>query len=205
MFKKILIFVIFLLLIIFITPIVAEKYFNFDILDLFKEKNEITIEDTKVLVDEVKNIAELCSQSYYNEEVLHISETNKKKVLFVKYKTKKELVIIAKGHVRAGFDLSKIDLKDILYNKKDHSIYIEMPQAKILDVIVNPSGFNTFIEKGKFTFDEISQYKEEARELLKQKAIENKILEKSEEYGYRVIRDFFYSLGFKKVIVKKSV
>ena len=110
------------------------------------------------------------------------------------------MVIIIKGKVRAGFDMSALTEKDIIIENK--TIRIKLPPVEILDVITNPSNFETFVESGKWSFDEVNEYKKEARESLEKSAIDGGILDLAKESGVEKLTTLFKNLGFAEVVIE---
>lgn len=147
---------------------------------------QIRIADTAIIVKEVKDITELFSIVHFDEIVIDSTE-----------KRSKQLVYIAKGRVYAGFDLSNLNENAISVSDKQISIQLNKP--KIIDVVVNPSDFTVFIEKGEWKFNEAQAVQIKAREKIRQRALENGILENSAKNGVRSLESFYKTLGFEEV------
>ena len=80
----------------------------------------------------------------------------------------------------AGTDLSAL-MPDDFYIDKD-SVSMQIPPARIFDVITNPSDFSTFSETGEWT--------PEAVTLVKQKA---------NQRSKAVMENFLRSLGYSRI------
>lgn len=176
-----------------------------------EEKEELTIDNTTNVVTEIKKISEFTSACYYEELILvnKISEANKTVKGFSEalsnmsiFKEERELVMIAKGKVRAGFDLSELKENDI--QVKTDTLIINLPTAKIFDVIINPSGFETFIEEGEWSQKEVTAIQMDAKEKLKQNAIADGLIEKATNYGQDKLTALFKTFGFNEVIINKD-
>jgi len=152
----------------------------------------ITIDKTENFIEEINKLAEFTTATYYQETTIN---KVKKRTLF-----DAELVIIVKGKVRAGFDMSALTEKDIIIENK--TIRIKLPPVKILDIITNPSNFETFVESGKWSFDEVNEYKKEARESLEKSAIDGGILDLAKESGVEKLTSLFKNLGFAEVVIE---
>lgn len=152
------------------------------------ENGEITIDKTATVVEEIRKISEFTSAYYYEEMVLG-------------YKKKKsdEMVLIANGKVRAGFDLSNITSDDLMTN--GDTLFVELEPAKIFDIIINPSGFDVFVEKGRWSHSQMTTIKDDARNKLESNANAYGILGKATEYGTTKLSSIFKTFGFKEVIV----
>ncbi len=186
------------------------------------KKDVSKIDDTPLIITEIKNIAELLTQHYYDECIIDSikiedidfsnGENSYPVLLSIKsmfldtdgsLKMERRFVLIASGIVKAGFDLSKIDSSDVTI--KNNCISIEIPTAEVIDVIINPSGFETFDETGIWTFEERQQIQIRALSKLKANALEKGIIEKSEKHGEKILQSFFKSLGFEKVNIEYRI
>jgi Protein of unknown function (DUF4230) len=171
--------------------------------NLFKSK-QVTIDNTPVLVKEVKNIAQLMTMSSYDEVVVDTSKYSKPgfPVTLITNGTssKTQLVIIAKGQIIAGIDLQELDESKI-YLKKD-SVSLILPRAKVLEAIVNPSQFEIFIEEKRWDPSEVSSLKIEARELMVHRATQQGLLIKATAKAKLIMESFLRSAGFKRISVQ---
>jgi hypothetical protein len=176
------------------------KFSGFDfsgISDVFKSQ-PVVIDNTANVVEEVRRLAELTTASYYEENVIVRKKARKAGIFGVKVvDIEDELVLLVKGKVRIGFDLSKMQEKDIVVDSV--SISLRLPEVQILDVITNPSGFETFSESGNWSHDEVTQYKNEVRAVIEKNAIANGTMEFAEKAGKERLTSFMQALGFKTV------
>jgi hypothetical protein len=155
-------------------------------------KGAAKIEETPVIIQQVKNIAQLFTQTFYDEYVYDTGV-----IRTPPFNANKRLIFIAKGEVIAGFDLSELNEKSIL--RHDKSIVVKLPPARVLDVVINPSGFETFIEEGNITFEESKKFHEDARRIFERNARQKGILKNSAEQGRQMLEKFFRLLGFETV------
>jgi hypothetical protein len=150
------------------------------------------IDETPVIIQQVKNIAQMFTQTFYDEYV-YDTGIIRTPLLSVN----KRLIFIAKGEVISGFDLADLSEKSII--RRDKSIVVKLPPARILDVVINPSGFDTFIEEGEITFEDSKKFHEDARRIFDRNAREKGILKNSTEQGRQMLEKFFRLLGFESV------
>ena len=150
------------------------------------------IEDTPVIIQQIKNIAQMFTQTFYDE---YVYDTGVIRTPI--FNQNKRLIFIAKGEVISGFDLSELNEKSII--RRDKSIVVKLPPARILDVVINPSGFETFIEQGEITFEESKKFHEDARRIFDRNARDKGILKNSAEQGRQMLEKFFRLLGFESV------
>lgn len=152
------------------------------------EKEDIVIDKTATVVEEIRKISEFTSACYYEEMVLGY-----------KKKKKDEMVLIANGKVRAGFDLSTIKADDVIIN--GDSLFVALEPAKIFDIIINPSGYDVFVEKGKWSHNQMTTIKDDARNKLAANANAYGILDKATEFGTEKLSAVLKTFGYKEAIV----
>ena len=164
-------------------------------LNPFKKK-EIDISETKLQVEEIKAIAKLFTQKYSNE--ILVRKTHINKGFF--YDTKDKLIIIARGLCYAGTDLSTLQQSDIKVIDS-LSIDVTIPKAKILESIINPSGFEIFIAEGYWETNDkaVRKVKLEAVKRLEKLAKNTSILKKADEKSVQMMKTFLQSAGFKNI------
>ena len=172
----------------------------------FKRK-PLLIENTALVITQVKNIAQLHAVQMYAEVVADSAVVTNAGIanqalrnigLFTLPLTEqKNLVLIIKGKVIAGIDLKKLSEEKIYI--KDDSVSIMLPAAEILEVITNPADMETFIENGKWSDDEVRAVKNAARRHLLEEAAKQQLLKQASERSKLVIEQFLRSAGFKKI------
>ena len=176
--------------------------------NLFKSE-PLEIENTAIVIKEINALAQLITITAYNEVV--IDEVIKGNSLFnnpvvptllnipdLKYADKK-LVLIGKGRVLAGVDLTKLTYKDVLV--KGDSVSVKLPKALILQAIINPSDFDTFEETGTWTDAEVRAVKIKLRDKLIITVLRQNILQKASDKAKLLMENFLTAAGFKKVNV----
>lgn len=158
---------------------------------------ELKIDDTANVVEKIKEISEFTTACYYEEAVLKDRKVEKNEGGFlglVDTETSREIVIIAKGKVRAGFDLSKVT-EDKMIIKSD-TICITLPEPQIFDVIINPSDYEMYVEEGKWSHEEVTALQTDYRTQLLAKAQERGILNKAKEAAKKRLESLFMTFGF---------
>ena len=197
-------------LIVLIVLIVAIALGIFFILrQVKKRKRGLTIADTPAVVVEIRKIAELVTSCFFEEKILVEKKANKlvDNAIgnFIASKAKMEaglisdeLCLIAKGQVRAGYDLKKICPEDM--EVKEGVLFIKLPEVEILDVIVNPKGWDFYVEDGTWSDEEVSAIKKKAKDAIEQDALQYGILQKASQSGEKKLRALLMSLGFNDVI-----
>ena len=176
--------------------------------DIFKSQ-PVQIENSVILVKEINNLAQLITISAYNEIAMDSTKSGWK--LFnnplipnllnlpnIKEPDQK-LVLIGKGKILAGVNLSKLTATDVFV--KDDSVSVILPKAEILQVILNPSGFEVFEETGTWTDNEVKAVKIRLRDQLVANALQQNILSKASAKAIIMMENFLRAAGFKKVRV----
>lgn len=138
-------------------------------------------------ITEMKRISEFCTASYIGEVMV---QDEGQQFLGRKY-----IVMIVRGTVRMGYDLSKMETEVV----NDSVINLTLPTAQILDIITNSSDTRIFSEKGKWEPDQVANTKNAARAKLVELVMEENMLATAEENGKRQLTALFSSFGFKQV------
>jgi hypothetical protein len=176
--------------------------------NVFKEK-AVVIDETPILIKNIRSIGQLVTYSAYDEVVVDslvvtsgsmlANSINRVSVIPVLPVTRKELVLIGKGQVTAGVDLTLLAENSL--SVIEDTVRIDLPPAKILDVIINPSGFETFQEIGRWTTEEVALVKLKAKQKITDRAIQRNIISLADAKAKAVIENFLLNLGYKKVEV----
>lgn len=167
---------------------------------------ELKIDKTANVVDKIKKISEFTTLCYYEEVVLksdRVAEDNNVVANFLKIKADsihEEVVIIAKGKVRAGFDFAKLMDEDIAV--KSDTLAINLPSPEIFEVIANPSDYEIFVEEGEWTHEDISLLQMTHRNQLLESAIKADVIQKAASVGKNKVEELFQTFGFNVVEIK---
>lgn len=164
-------------------------------LGLFSKDRKLQIDETANVIDEIKKIGEFTSLCYYEEMAL--IDTKERQTKLTKSDVTDELVLIAHGKMRAGFNLSKLNDKDILIT--GDTLSIRLPEPEIFDIIVNPSDYEIFVETGKWSHEQFAELQKQAKQILNQRAEELNIAEKAGESGIKKLETLFKTFGFSEV------
>lgn len=168
--------------------------------DLFKPK-PVLIENTPVLIKEIRELTQLISVTSYDEVVVDSTKESTDMLHALTGISLKpdRIVIIARGSVQAGTNLRYLTDSDIVV--EEDSVTIKLPQAEILDVIVNPSGFSTFSETGVWSPDAVNLVKSKAKRIMEHRAVQKNILQMAENRSRLLMENFLRTAGFKKVTI----
>ena len=177
----------------------------------FLSKKEISIKDTKLVVEESKKIAQLFSSKYYSEIAIDSSKfittekiDLKKSILSLtntSYKDSLEtkIVLIATGNCYASNNLNKIK---IIKTPKRESCHLIVPKAEITNTVINPSDFIIFFDGGNWSEKEVQQIKHKAVTKIKTLALKNGIIEKANERTSKLLTDFLKTAEYKNIEIE---
>ena len=176
---------------------------------LFKSQ-EIQLRETPLILEDVKDIAELFTATSYEEIFIDTTRASKnstlKKVLLTLYTYKtnhnERFVLLARGTCMAGTDLSSISESDIIAH--DSTLIIKIPVATIISTIVNPSDYEIYIDEGTWTPNEVKKIKSYAENKIRQLAIKDGLLVKAQARTELLLKQFFNSIGYTNVTIEKK-
>jgi Protein of unknown function (DUF4230) len=169
---------------------------------LFKPKR-VLIDNTPVLVEEVKKLSQLVTITAFDEVVVQESKTNMRLInspgTMIPLQTTGKLVLIGRGKVMAGINLAKLTAADCFV--KGDSVSMRLPAAEVLNTIMNPSDFETFAETGTWTPEDVTAVKLKAKDKMIARALQQQILSKAAAKSQQVVERFLRLLGFNRVHV----
>lgn len=167
-----------------------------------KKAHELEIERTAAVVEQVRRIGELSSAGYYEELVLtdkdesYLSEL--KRVSGLNRLTgNSDFVLICKGRVRAGFDLTKVQGSD--FSVSGDTLRLTLPPVEILDVVLNPADYELFA--GHRTHEETTGLLLQAKQRLRADAVRDGILDQAELSAEGQFRRLFSAMGYREVLL----
>jgi hypothetical protein len=182
-----------------------------DILPPWKEvftAKPVVIDETPILIKEIRSIGQLVSATLYDEVVVDSTETTKASRVInslnrigpfhILPPADKRIVLIAKGKVLAGTDFNLLTDSSLRISKD--TVWLGLPRTRIIDVIMNPSDFETFEEKGKWSAEAVTAVKIKAREKVIDRALNQNIIERAGNKTKAVMEDFLHAAGFKVVL-----
>lgn len=192
---------------IFILSIVVAVICLLIVPTIIIKRKKLLIYNTPAVVVEIKKIAEFVTTCFFEEKIMIERKPKHKLAGFILDKLDKddgilfdELCLIAKGQVRIGYNLKNISEENIRVSNK--ILYITLPQVEILDVIINPKGWDFYVEDGEWTEQDVKDIKAKAKDEVIKDAIQFNVLQKAKESGEAKIRALLMSFGFKDVIIQ---
>ena len=168
----------------------------------------LRIDKTAAVVEQVRRMGELSSAGFYEELVLtdrddsYLGELRRLDGVR-RIAGSGDFVIICKGRVRAGFDLTKMKPSD--FSVSGDTLRVTLPPVEVLDVIINPTDYEHF--SGHRTHEETVGIILQAKQRLRADAVQAGVLDQAEASGVAGLQRLFYSLGYKQVdiILSKEI
>ena len=167
-----------------------------------KRRHELEIERTAAVVEEVRRIGELSSAGYYEELVLTDRDESylgelKRLSGISRLTGSGDFVIICKGRVRAGFDLTRMQASDC--SVSGDTLRVTLPPVEILDVVINPADYEVFA--GHRTHEETVGIILQAKQRLRADAIEAGVLEQAELSAAGQLKRLLGAMGYREVLL----
>lgn len=172
----------------------------------------VKVDETPLLVTQIKNIAQLMTIEAFSEVVVDSARYpfGMPPQMFkalpgnpFSFLGASQLVLIVKGKVVAGVDLQTLT-KDNIHLQGD-SLFIQLPHAVVFDVITNPSDVETFIEKGTWDIRAATALQQKARKLILDQSLNRGILTQADAKARQVVYELFKNTGYKHVTVTTAI
>lgn len=176
--------------------------------NIFSSK-PVVIDETPILIKQIRSIGQLITYSSFDEVVVDsviatkgsafVNAFNRFAPLPVLPPADKELVLIGRGKVMAGTDLAK--LTDSSITIQNDTVRLYMPPVQILDAILNPSDFETFVEKGDWSSQDVALVKAKARRKMIDEALRQNLLPKADAKARSIMENFLRNVGYQNVLI----
>ncbi|PAD84001.1 hypothetical protein CHH57_06765 [Niallia circulans] len=115
--------------------------------------------------------------------------------------TKRKILLVVPGTLTAGVNLSRVTENQLKVNEDEKSIHIELPKADFLqDPSIDFDNVETYsvagIFRGDVKWEEAYSLMDEAKETMKEEAVDQGILVKAEENAQKTLKEFYGRLGY---------
>ena len=171
--------------------------------NIFKSQ-PVVIDEAPIIIKEINTLSQLITVTFTDEVVMDTAKISNGmpsllplSIGTVVTPSVDKLVMIGRGKVIAGTDLKKIREADV--EVAGDSIHVTLPTAEILQTIVNPSGFETFIEEGTWSDAAATLLKIKIRNKITKQALDQQILKQANDRSLNIIKVFLQNTGFKKI------
>ena len=176
--------------------------------NIFSSK-PVVIDETPILIKEIKSIGQLITYTSFDEVVADttiktkgsafVNGFNRLAHISMLPSADKQLVLIGRGKVLAGINLSL--LTETSVSVKNDTLRLWLPKTEILEAILNPSDFETFVEKGEWSNEEVTAVKIKARRKMIEHAIQQNILSKANTKAKAIMENFLQNMGYKHIFI----
>lgn len=168
--------------------------------------SEPTIEQGTIL-QQVQELSTLATSEAYVKAVIE-KEDNQlfgKEIQANIPGTKRKILLVIPGTVMAGINLEEIDRDAIKMNEEEKVVELTLPRAKIIqEPSLNFEQVQTFSVEGIFrsevNWEEAYELATEAKEMVKEEAIRQGLLEIAEKNGEKTFQQFFSTFGYDVII-----
>jgi hypothetical protein len=117
--------------------------------------------------------------------------------------SKEQIIMLAYGDVKAGFDLSRLEEGDVWTDGT--RVQLHLPPPEILSVSIDEKQTHiVHYEKGLLISHDLTlegETRQMAKDAIRESAIEAEVLENAARYGQLYFENFLRSLGFTEVQV----
>jgi hypothetical protein len=163
----------------------------------FNQDRRTEKESTTVLLERVRNVLKLVTVEGDVSELYH-SDQAREVTLYLplpaRFSFRKQASVEVRGTVLVGYDLEQLQLS---VDETEKKVYLkDLPEPAILAIDheliyrdLNESWFNSF------TVEDYSELNQKAKEKLREKALESKLLEAAREQGDGVLETVAYLVG----------
>lgn len=153
-----------------------------------KEEKVLVTVNIETVEDGLRNMGTLITQEYYFEQVETYSKS--KKIAWI-FDSTSEIAYSYKGTVTAGIDFTGIELEKDEENK---TVKVTIPPSEIQNTDIDTSSFKVFSEKeslwNPIKLEDYNLSLQEFEKKAEQNALDNGILERSDEQAELLIKGF---------------
>jgi hypothetical protein len=156
-----------------------------------------------VTIQGIKAKAELATVEFNSVAEIY-NETAAEGWLDTLLGTKESLLMLVYGDVRAGFDLDKLEEKDLWTDGS--RVRLVLPAPEILNSSIDFERTHIVFYENRLIFDQNNPNLQgealaQSKNAIEQAALQNGILDKANDYGQVYFENLLYSLGFTEVEV----
>ena len=140
-----------------------------------------------IIYSEIKSISELATMEYLFPDAAEFSDSRQIKTWNIPF-TEKSFILKWDGVIKAGV---KLDLVTIEVNQDEKKITVSVPTAEILSYQIDTDSVEVLDQKNnifnKITVDDKIKFDASTEEAMKQRAIENGLLEKAQANAENIL------------------
>ena len=168
-----------------------------------KDKKQIEVLSSNVVLKEIQEIQELATAEYNMETVVSVKAE--------RFGKDNKLLYIANGKVKAGLDLYNLTVSNIKINDEERKIIVELPPSKILDKKINVNTSQIYqYDEGWFTNKDVAhqmltkaQQNAEVKMLIA--ACKSKIIETANQKAEIAVDRLLTMTGYEVEVIPSPV
>jgi len=152
------------------------------------------------VLESVQTIGELNTLEMYFHDIVEYTENKKFRDIVIPFTTK-SFIFTVEARVKAGVDLSNIDINDLII--EDKKIEVTLPEYSVTSVEFidyNPYSENDALFN-RIKNDDLFGALEDFSDEIKDKAIEIGILDKAKNSGKSFLYNLFENMGFEEIVI----
>ncbi|SRR6056297_1297674 len=152
------------------------------------------------VLESVQTIGELNTLEMYFHDIVEYTENKKFRDIVIPFTTK-SFIFTVEARVKAGVDLSNIDINDLTI--EDKKIEVTLPEYSVTSVEFidyNPYSENDALFN-RIKNDDLFGALEDFSDEIKDKAIEIGILDKAKNSGKSFLYNLFENMGFEEIVI----
>lgn len=177
---------------------------------LWVSSTDVTEDKTASLTEQIHELATLTTAEAHVKTILEQEDYKLfgKDITFRLPGTYRKILIVVPATVIAGVDLKGVTANDVKIMEDTNELHIKVPHATLVqEPSIKMEEVQTFSSEGIFRSDvnweEGFQYAAEAKQLIKEEAIDAGLLTSAEENAKKVLGEFFRNLGYEVVVTFK--
>jgi hypothetical protein len=182
-----------LITIVCITIITLIAFFSFKSIS---DKNTV---NSSIVAEKLSKLKELATTKYSYTKVLEVKNDRQFNGISIPF-TQKYFLLQYDGYIKAGVDLSKLDIK---INSSTSTITLKLNHSKILDDVINQDSIHIYDEKsGLFNKLELSDMVNEItaqKTIVEDEVIKKGYLKESDNNASVLLETILKNMGFKNV------
>lgn len=182
-----------LIIFVFTTIISLIAFFSFK--SIINKK----IMNSSVVAEKLTKLKELVTTNYSYTKVLEVKNDREFNGVTIPF-TQKYFMLQYDGYIKAGVDLSKLDIK---INNTANTITLKLDHSKILDDVINQDSIHIYDEKsGLFNKLALSDMVNEItaqKSIVEEEVIKKGLLQESDTNANVLLEAILKDMGFKNI------
>lgn len=153
--------------------------------------------------EKIARISELAVLKYNYKDIATFQDVKKMNGINLPF-SEKSFIIVYSGYVKAGIDLSNIDVE--IDQKNEKSVRVKLDKAKIIDNVINEDDAKVYDEKSnifnKLSLEDLLKVFAQKRIDIEEELQENGFLGEANKHCKRLIEGLLIGIGFEEVKVE---